>query len=78
MDRKVELLRLIGGHELVYGWTRGTPGRLAKGKIHCSCPMCIMKSYDQISHSEAKAMLRTGDWQGCDELVSITPNDGVF
>ncbi|PLS15070.1 hypothetical protein CVD28_24770 [Bacillus sp. M6-12] len=27
-------------------------GQLAKGKIHCSCPMCRRKSYDELSHKD--------------------------
>jgi hypothetical protein len=27
-------------------------GQLAKGKIHCSCPMCRTKSYDELSHRD--------------------------
>lgn len=44
--RKRNLLYGIGGHDYWWAWTRGANGRLAKGKIHCSCPMCRRKSYD--------------------------------
>ncbi len=44
--RKRNLLYGIGGHDYWRAWTRGADGRLAKGKIHCSCPMCRSKSYD--------------------------------
>ena len=27
-------------------------GQLDKGKIHCSCPMCRTKSYDELSHRD--------------------------
>lgn len=46
IHRKEGILRRIGGERYHYAWTRGAPGRLAKGKIHCSCPMCRVKSYD--------------------------------
>ena len=46
IHRKEGILKRIGGEEYVRAWTGGTPGRLAKGKIHCSCPMCREKSYD--------------------------------
>lgn len=28
-------------------WYYKFEGQLSKGKIHCSCPMCRLKSYDQ-------------------------------
>ena len=46
IHRKEGILRRIGGEEYVFAWTGGKPGRLAKGKIHCSCPMCRVKSCD--------------------------------
>ena len=46
IHRKEGILRGIGGEEYVFAWSRGAPGRFAKGKIHCSCPMCRVKSYD--------------------------------
>ena len=46
IQRKKDLLYGIGGHDYWWAWTRGANGRLAKGKIHCSCPMCRSKSYD--------------------------------
>lgn len=27
-------------------------GQLNKGKIHCSCPMCRTKSFDELSHRD--------------------------
>lgn len=44
--KKKDLLYRIGGQEYWWAWTHGNDGRLAKGKIHCSCPMCRSKSYD--------------------------------
>ena len=49
IHRKEGILKRIGGEEYIRAWTGGTPGRLAKGKIHCSCPMCRKKSYDSPS-----------------------------
>ena len=49
IHRKEGILKRIGGEEYVEAWERGKPGRLAKGKIHCSCPMCREKSYDSPS-----------------------------
>lgn len=54
--RKAAILRLWGGQEEADAWTHGQRGRLSKGKIHCSCPMCRRKSYDELSHREAKAI----------------------
>ncbi len=54
ISRKVDLLKRIGGDEYVRAWTRGAEGRLAKGKIHCSCWMCRGKSSDLISHRDRK------------------------
>lgn len=47
IHRKYKILYRIGGQTCVDGWTRGATGRFAKGKIHCSCPMCRIKSYDE-------------------------------
>lgn len=52
--KKMQLLKRIGGMENVRAWTRRQPGRLFKGKIHCSCWMCRTKSSDQVSHRDAK------------------------
>lgn len=57
IERKLGILRRLGGEEYVYTWTRGAYGRLAKGKIHCSCPMCRAKSRDEHSHRDKKAFL---------------------
>ena len=46
IHRKEGILKRIGGEEYIRAWTGGTPGRLAKWKIRCSCPMCRTKSYD--------------------------------
>lgn len=56
IHRKEGILRRIGGEEYVFSWERGTPGRLAKGKIHCSCPMCRMKSYENPKISDLRRM----------------------
>lgn len=57
IERKLGILRRLGGEEYVYAWTRGAYGRLAKGKIHCSCPMCRAKSRDEHIHRDKKAFL---------------------
>ena len=55
IQRKVGILKRIGGEEYVRSWSRGQPGRLSKGKIHCSCWMCRTKSYDEPNHGDKKA-----------------------
>ena len=44
--RKERIFLKIGGEEYLKGWAHGAVGRFAKGKIHCSCPMCRLKSYE--------------------------------
>jgi len=46
IQRKERILHFWGSCEEVTAWERGAKGRLSKGKIHCSCPMCRRKSYD--------------------------------
>ena len=50
--RKAGILRRNWGAEEVFLWTGGKPGRLSKGKIHCSCWMCRCKSRDERSASD--------------------------
>ena len=52
--RKKAILLAYGGKETLEAWTHGQPGRLSKGKIHCSCPMCRKKSYDEMQHRDRK------------------------
>ena len=52
--KKRDLLRRLGGDDLLDAWTHGNRGRLAKGKIHCSCWMCRRKSYDVLTRSSRK------------------------
>ena len=46
IHRKERILLKLGGEAYLRGWARGAVGRFAKGKIHCSCPMCRIKSYE--------------------------------
>jgi hypothetical protein len=58
ISRKVHILRKSGGEQYVKAWSRGgETGRLAKGKIHCSCGMCRTKSYDNLTHTDRKKLL---------------------
>ena len=43
--------------DFYYGWTKNQSGRLAKGKIHCSCWMCRAKSYDELSIRDQRRKL---------------------
>lgn len=52
--QKCTLLKKLGGDDLLEGWIRGDAGRLAKGKIHCSCRVCRSKSYDALSCRDRK------------------------
>lgn len=67
-SEKLNLLKRIGGNKLVDAWTRDQTGRLAKGKIHCSCWMCRCKSYDCLSnrdmqkHESALQQLKDEDY----------------
>lgn len=54
--RKIGILRRIGGEEYLKAWSGGTAGRFAKGKIHCSCPLCRMKSYDELTKRDKTAL----------------------
>lgn len=55
--RKVSILRRMGGENHLEAWTRGSVGRLSKGKIHCSCWMCRSKSYDEPSARDKRMHL---------------------
>ena len=52
--RKCGILRRIGGEKYVQAWTRGVPGRMSKGKIHCSCWMCRRKSWENPPRQERR------------------------
>ena len=61
IQRKRNLLYGIGGHDYWFAWTRGANGRLAKGKIHCSCPMCRRKSYDDPTVRDKRSMEKAAE-----------------
>lgn len=50
--RKSEILRELRGPFEPDLYTGGKPGKLSKGKIHCSCPLCRAKTYDHPSHRD--------------------------
>lgn len=51
--RKDRILHFWGSDEEVASW--GPKGRLSKGKIHCSCPLCRHKSYDDPTVRDKRA-----------------------
>ena len=55
--RKAGILRRNWGTEEVFLWTGSKPGRLSKGKIHCSCRMCRRKSQDERSMSDNRKQI---------------------
>ena len=59
--RKCKLLYGIGGQENLWAWTHGAKGRLAKGKIHCSCPLCRRKSCDEPTARDKRAAEKAKD-----------------
>ncbi len=61
IQRKKKLLYGIGGQDYLWAWTRGANGRLAKGKIHCSCPMCRSKSYDDPTVRDKRSVGKAED-----------------
>lgn len=68
IQRKLGILRRIYGEEDVSDWTRDQPGRLSKGKIHCSCRMCRAKTYDEPTHSDRQRGIN-GEQQRRDFLL---------
>lgn len=64
IEKKARILSSILGPNEPILWTHGCLGRLSKGKIHCSCPICRAKSYDHLSFTDEKKMLRfNSKWQ---------------
>ena len=62
IQRKVDILRGIDGDENVGAWTGGGYiGFLSKNKIHCSCWMCRVKSYDYLSQMDTRRIQGMAD-----------------
>lgn len=61
IKKKKRLLCRIGGQDYLQAWTRGENGRLSKGKIHCSCPMCRNKSYDNLTIRDKRSKERADE-----------------
>jgi len=52
--KKKGICKRLGGDDMVQAWAGNKPGRLSKGKIHCSCCMCRTKSYDEKKISDKR------------------------
>lgn len=61
IHRKEKILLQLGGEKKLFAWTHGAPGRLSKGKIHCSCWMCRTKSYDDPPIQDKRAAINAAD-----------------
>ena len=70
IHRKEKILLKIGGEEFLRGWAHGAVGRFAKGKIHCSCPMCCLKSYE---YPQVRDLRQADD--AAQQLVEIESTD---
>ena len=55
INRKFAIQEVRMGKQEAHKFYRTFPkGALSKGKVHCSCPMCRTKSYDNLSHRDTK------------------------
>ncbi len=50
ISRKKRIIKNVGC------WVTKFDGQLSKGKIHCSCWLCRMKSYEYIKASDIRKM----------------------
>ncbi len=58
INRKFNILRRNMGTELANEfYPKKRKGQLSKGKVHCSCPMCRRKSYDELSHRDKSKLI---------------------
>lgn len=57
--RKISIQKKrIGTKEVNEIYDERRRGQLSKGKIHCSCPMCRKKSYDELSRRDQVELQR--------------------
>lgn len=62
IKRKMSILAFQMGKDYSELFYKEHPvGKLAKGKVHCSCRMCRTKSSDEISHRDKVAQERAED-----------------
>lgn len=59
-------------------WHVEHAGMLSKGKIHCSCPMCRHKSYDEKCPTSGRMSLPGSSWRSSPairlRICSASPN----
>jgi len=72
IQKKLGFLKRVGGMENVMAWTGGQPGRLSKGKIHCSCWMCRMKSKVQAPRQDLKSKVSASQQMQEFQLQKLT------
>ncbi|HCL4480120.1 TPA: hypothetical protein N2D99_002191 [Clostridium botulinum] len=60
INRKFGILKRIYGLSIA-NKIAPVKGCLSKGKIHCSCSICSIKSSTEIKHSDKKKMLKIFD-----------------
>lgn len=53
INKKLKIRKFLWGTEAVNKYYEHNPvGSLDKGKVHCSCPLCRTKSYDELSKKD--------------------------
>lgn len=53
ISKKLNIRKFLWGSENVNDYYEHNPiGILSKGKVHCSCPLCRTKSYDELSKKD--------------------------
>lgn len=58
INRKYKIREFTWGKESTKDYYEHNPkGELSKGKVHCSCSLCRLKSYDELSHRDKKNLL---------------------
>lgn len=58
INKKYHIREFIWGKEFTKEYYKDNPkGELSKGKIHCSCHLCRIKSCDELSYRDKKNLL---------------------
>lgn len=53
INKKLRIRRFKWGSQEFHKYYEHNPvGLLDKGKVHCSCPLCRRKSYDELSRKD--------------------------
>ena len=68
INKKLNIRKFLWGTEEVNKYYEHNPiGALDKGKVHCSCPLCRTKSYDELSRKDkSKLEIMNIDLQNLD------------